>query len=160
MSTTTCVSPLFIEIFFETRTCATWQNRALIVGMLKPTSPPCPGSGLEDHRAMAMALEPYGVALSSAMAVAIRKYIDLLLVWNEKISLTAITSEIDILRYHFGESLFALGAIPINSGRLADLGTGAGFPGLALKIASPSMELTLIESNRKKCAFLGEIVRA
>jgi len=63
------------------------------------------------------------------------------------------------LRFHFGESLFAISAVGIGSGRLADVGSGAGFPGVPLAMALPSLELTLIESNTKKAAFLEELKR-
>jgi 16S rRNA (guanine527-N7)-methyltransferase len=56
--------------------------------------------------------------------------------------------------------MFAGCLIPVENCRLADLGSGAGFPGLALKIAQPRLEVRLIESNKKKCAFLSEIVRS
>jgi 16S rRNA (guanine527-N7)-methyltransferase len=66
----------------------------------------------------------------------------------------------EILSRHFGESMFICGLIPVGNCRLADLGSGAGFPGLGLKIACPGLRLVLIESNKKKCAFLSEVVRA
>ena len=61
---------------------------------------------------------------------------------------------------HFGESMFICSLMPVEKCRLADIGSGAGFPGLALKIACPELRLTLIEANKKKCAFLSEAVRA
>ena len=61
---------------------------------------------------------------------------------------------------HFGESMFICCLLPVEKCRLADIGSGAGFPGLAVKIACPELRLTLIESNKKKCAFLSEVVRA
>jgi 16S rRNA (guanine527-N7)-methyltransferase len=60
---------------------------------------------------------------------------------------------------HFGESVFGSKLLPVENCRLADVGTGAGFPGLALKIFCPTIQLVLIDSNKKKCAFLAEIVR-
>lgn len=89
----------------------------------------------------------------------IRKYILLLLRWNERISLTTITEPIDILRFHFGESMYAASAVPIRNGRLADVGSGAGFPGIPLKILIPSLDLVLIEPNTKKASFLSECLR-
>ena len=58
---------------------------------------------------------------------------------------------------HFGESMFASSLVPMERGRLADVGSGAGFPGVPLKIASPELRLTLVEPNAKKCAFLREV---
>jgi 16S rRNA (guanine527-N7)-methyltransferase len=106
------------------------------------------------------ALLPFGVEANDALAGAIRLYMELLLRWNAKISLTSITKPSEILERHFGESLFAISAASIRGGRLADVGSGAGFPGLALKMVVSELELTLIESNQRKSAFLAEIVRA
>ena len=60
---------------------------------------------------------------------------------------------------HFGESFFAVNAVPLRPRKLVDVGSGAGFPGLALRLLLPKAEVTLIESNAKKAAFLGEAVR-
>ena len=108
---------------------------------------------------IARALEPFGVPTSSALAGQIRAYIELLLRWNQKISLTSIARPEAILQRHFGESMFAAQAVPMVRGRLIDVGAGAGFPGLALKLASPELEVMLVEANQKKAAFLGEVVR-
>jgi len=74
--------------------------------------------------------------------------------------LTSVVDPVEILARHFGESMFVSSLIPVENCRLADLGSGAGFPGLALKIVCPSLRLILIESNKKKCAFLLEVVRS
>jgi 16S rRNA (guanine527-N7)-methyltransferase len=63
------------------------------------------------------------------------------------------------LRFHFGESLFALSMLPVEKSRLADVGTGAGFPGIPLAMARPSLDVRLIEPNAKKFAFLNEVFR-
>lgn len=105
------------------------------------------------------ALAPYGQSVDSLECDKVNKYIDLLLKWNLKISLTAVTNCSDIMRFHFGESIFALKYADIQCGRLADVGSGAGFPGLAIKIFRPELEIVLIESNHKKSAFLAEVVR-
>jgi 16S rRNA (guanine527-N7)-methyltransferase len=105
-------------------------------------------------------LEPYGVLVKAGANDAIKEYIRLLMHWNRRIALTALTDPEEILRFHFGESLFASHAVPIEIGRLADVGTGAGFPGLALKLFRPELYVTLFESNAKKCVFLREVVRS
>jgi len=105
------------------------------------------------------ALSPFNILLNDEQMNQLREYISLLLRWNERISLTAIDDPIEIVGRHFGESIYSTQLLPVENCRLVDIGTGAGFPGLALKIASPDMKLTLIESNKKKCAFLAEVVR-
>ncbi len=104
-------------------------------------------------------LEPYGIRPSPAQAEAIQRYVALLLQWNQKVSLTSLRDPAEILQRHFGECMFAASAVPISSGRLADVGSGAGLPGLALKIACPALDVVLIESNLKKSTFLSEVVR-
>lgn len=103
-------------------------------------------------------LAAYGIEASPLQCRQVRAYIALLLKWNRSIALTAVTDEVEILRFHFGESVFALSAVMGISGRLADVGAGAGFPGLPLRIFNDRIELFLIESNAKKCAFLNQVV--
>lgn len=79
--------------------------------------------------------------------------------WGGKIALTTISNEEDVVRFHFGESLFALSLESFEHGRLADVGSGAGFPGLAIKLLCPNLSVTLLEPNKKKCAFLSEVAR-
>jgi 16S rRNA (guanine527-N7)-methyltransferase len=110
-------------------------------------------------KAITLILGEYGVAATPALCLAIQKYISVLLRWNEKIALTTITDPPDIVRFHFGESMFGASVVPIKEGRLADVGTGAGFPGLPLKLVLPSLDLVLIESNAKKASFLSECIR-
>jgi 16S rRNA (guanine527-N7)-methyltransferase len=105
------------------------------------------------------ALAPYGFAPTDRQSALIDAYVELLLKWNRVVSLTTITNPVEIAGRHFGESAFLKQVLPVENCRLVDIGTGAGFPGLALKIAEPSIRLTLIESNRKKGAFLSEVVR-
>jgi len=104
-------------------------------------------------------LRPYGFSPDGGQCAAIRAYISLLLRWNQRISLTTVVDPMEILRFHFGESLFAAPSVPIEKGRLADVGSGAGFPGLALGIVLPGLSITLIESSSKKAAFLSEVAR-
>jgi 16S rRNA (guanine527-N7)-methyltransferase len=97
----------------------------------------------------------------------ISTYIDILLRWNPRINLTAVREPEQIVTRHFGESLFAARCLfpatdkrRTTHNRVADLGSGAGFPGLPMKILAPEIHLTLIESNHKKTTFLREVVRA
>jgi 16S rRNA (guanine527-N7)-methyltransferase len=104
-------------------------------------------------------LRPYSVSTTPQLSEAIRIYIDLLLRWNRKIALTTVTDPAEILRFHFGESMFAVSQVPIRHGRLADVGTGAGFPAVPIGMVVPDLECILIESNQKKATFLAEVVR-
>jgi 16S rRNA (guanine527-N7)-methyltransferase len=106
-------------------------------------------------------LTPYNVEVTDLghLCDQIRLYTDLLLRWNRRISLTTITDPLEILRFHFGESLLAVSSVPIRHGRLADVGSGAGFPAIPIRMACSDVALALIESNRKKAAFLAEVAR-
>ena len=105
------------------------------------------------------ALGPYGVRTATDLTAGIKTYIELLLKWNRSVSLTTVTKVDDILRFHFGESLFALPMLPVEKSRLADVGSGAGFPGIPLAMARPALDVKLIEPNAKKFAFLNEVIR-
>ena len=105
------------------------------------------------------ALGEFQIVIDSQQVVLIQQYMKMLLRWNEKLNLTAIRNPLEILYRHFCESMFSAGAIPVDKGRLADIGSGPGFPGIALKIIRPELELCLVESNIKKGTFLAEAVR-
>jgi 16S rRNA (guanine527-N7)-methyltransferase len=101
----------------------------------------------------------FQIELSSDQISAIQRYVNLLLKWNDKVNLTSIRDPLEILYRHFCESMFAAKAVPRMGGRLADVGSGGGFPGLPLKIIRPELEVILVESNVKKATFLAEVVR-
>ena len=105
------------------------------------------------------ALGEFHISVDGNQVLLIQQYIRTLLRWNEKLNLTAIRDPLEILYRHFCESMFAAGAIPVDKGRLADIGSGPGFPGIPLKIVRPGLELCLVESNIKKGTFLAEVVR-
>jgi len=104
-------------------------------------------------------LTPFGIEPNHAQCVQIRQYVELLLLWNKRLNLTSIVDPQEIVTRHFGESMFLCTLLPVENCRLADVGSGAGFPGLAIKLIRPSVWATLIESSQKKCAFLSEVVR-
>jgi len=106
------------------------------------------------------ALSEFRIDVDTNQIGQIQEYIRLLLVWNGKVNLTAIRDPLEILHRHFGESMFAAKVVELGECRLADIGTGAGFPGLALKILLPEAQIVLVESNIKKATFLAEAVRA
>ena len=86
-------------------------------------------------------------------------YLELILKWNTRINLTAIRAPQEIVRRHFGESLFAgLHLGPCSS--LLDFGSGAGLPGIPIQLLRPDIPVTLAESRGRKAAFLREVVRA
>lgn len=110
-------------------------------------------------------------ALSAEQLCLISTYVEILLRWNARINLTAVRDAEGIVTRHFGESLFlaahlfpgqpvAVSEPGARRPHALDLGSGAGFPGLPLKIYAPRLRLTLVESNRRKAAFLGEAIRA
>src|SRR5271165_6286561 len=105
------------------------------------------------------ALGEFQIAPDDKQVVLIQQYIRILLRWNEKLNLTAIRNPLEILYRHFCESMFGASAIPVDKGRLADIGSGPGFPGIPLKIVRPELELFLVESNIKKGTFLAEVIR-
>jgi len=102
------------------------------------------------------------IELSEAQLSSMSIYIDVLLKWNAKINLTAIRNPDEIVTRHFGESLFAARHIFPDASAYAnviDVGSGAGFPGLPIKLWAQNIKLTLIESNNKKTTFLREVIR-
>jgi 16S rRNA (guanine527-N7)-methyltransferase len=105
------------------------------------------------------ALGDFNIPVDNKQIQLIQQYMDILRRWNEKLNLTAIRDPLEILYRHFCESMFAAVAVSVPFGRLADIGTGAGFPGIPLKIIQPELELFLVESNIKKGTFLAEVVR-
>ena len=105
------------------------------------------------------AMDEFKLPAYDEQALQIQEYIKLLLAWNDKVNLTAIRDPLEILYRHFCESMFAGISVPIEGGRLADVGTGAGFPGLGLKIFRPALRVFLIEANLKKATFLLEVIR-
>jgi 16S rRNA (guanine527-N7)-methyltransferase len=120
---------------------------------------PTPASTEISNLQICKALSPFAISPNEDQLVKIRDYTLLLLKWNRLVGLTSITDPSEIVGRHFGESMYASNLLTVENCRLVDIGTGAGFPGLALKIACPGITLTLIESNKKKCAFLSEVVR-
>ena len=108
-----------------------------------------------------------GFDLPEALLAQFSTYLDLLLRWNARTNLTAVRAPEEMVTRHFGESLFAARHIlpagnsslgPATS--LADVGSGAGFPGLPMKLWAPQLQVALIESQQRKATFLREVVRA
>jgi 16S rRNA (guanine527-N7)-methyltransferase len=119
------------------------------------TTTPAPPSAAVIRRA----LEEFQLPAYDDQVLQIQQYIRILLTWNEKVNLTAIRDPLEILYRHFCESMYAALAVPLEKGRLADVGSGGGFPGLPLKIMQPGLQVFLVESNIKKVTFLAEVIR-
>lgn len=103
-------------------------------------------------------LEPFDLNLNTIQTEQVLSYLHLLQRWNQKVNLTAIRDPEEGVRRHFGESIFIARHVQFH-GELLDIGSGAGFPGLALKIVCPELSATLLEPIAKKRAFLKEAVR-
>ena len=105
--------------------------------------------------------EEYGVTVSRDAAARLDIYASLLVEWNQKMNLTAITDPEGIVLKHFADSLTALPLLPETKGcSLIDVGTGAGFPGVPLAILRPDIRLTLLDSLNKRLVFLKELCAA
>ena len=102
--------------------------------------------------------------LSELQLSQLASYLEILHRWNARMNLTAIRDPEPVVTRHFGESLFAAQKLysrsPEPEARLLDIGSGAGFPGIPIKIWSPELHVTLLESQNKKATFLREVVRA
>lgn len=99
-----------------------------------------------------------GVRFSVEQIEQFYKYMNLLIEWNEKMNLTAITEPKEIILKHFIDSITILKYIDDNS-KLVDVGTGAGFPGVPLSIMNPTLKIILVDSLNKRLIFLQEVVK-
>jgi 16S rRNA (guanine527-N7)-methyltransferase len=103
-----------------------------------------------------------GIVLDEAQLVAFARYRDLLLEWAARFNLTAITDPQEVLTRHFVDSLTIARAVPAamrgGDPRVLDVGSGAGFPGLALAIAFPCWRITVLEATAKKVRFLEHVI--
>ena len=105
-------------------------------------------------------VEKLNITVTKENLASLAKYKDLLIEYNKKFNLTAIKSDEEIYLKHFYDSLTLIKAYSLNGNlKLLDIGTGAGFPGIVLKIFYPDLELTLLDSNHKKIAFLEVVIK-
>ena len=103
----------------------------------------------------------FGLELSTEATERLEAYGNLLLLWNEKFNLTAITEPEEVLYKHFYDCLLFFSAVKVETGaRVIDVGAGAGFPSLVLKIARPDINITMLDSLNKRVAFLEEALCA
>lgn len=108
---------------------------------------------------IAARLEPFGLCLSPDELRGVQTYLELLLRWNRHINLTSVRGPEAIVTRHFGESLYLTRVLELDNRFLVDVGTGAGFPGLALKLLVPRLRVMLVEALGKKVVFLKEVIR-
>ena len=103
-------------------------------------------------------IKKLGIEITDEQLNQLDLYFHLLVETNKKFNLTAITEEQDVYLKHFYDSLTIVKAIKLDNQSLCDVGTGAGFPGLVLKIVFPNLNVTLIDATNKKCLFLQEVI--
>jgi 16S rRNA (guanine527-N7)-methyltransferase len=113
---------------------------------------------MESERFLIEGARTFGIHLDEATVEAFELFLGELLKWNQKINLTAIRSETGIITKHFLDSLSVHPWVP-KSSSLLDIGSGPGFPGIPLKMVEPALEVTLIDSVRKKVDFQRHIIR-
>jgi 16S rRNA (guanine(527)-N(7))-methyltransferase RsmG len=94
--------------------------------------------------------------LTERQIEALRSHYELLERWNARINLTRVIELQEAVRFHYGESLFLCSLIPAEARTVADVGSGAGFPGFVIAVARPDLQVTMIESDQRKAAFLRE----
>jgi 16S rRNA (guanine527-N7)-methyltransferase len=114
---------------------------------------------MEDFKSLlALEFSSYGTVTDDQL-VLLEQHYRLLLRWNQKMNLTRITGVEDAVQYHYCESLYLAQSLPVGALRVADIGSGAGFPGIPVAIYRPDCEVHLIESHQRKAVFLSEATR-
>lgn len=103
-------------------------------------------------------LSKWNIELSAYQLEQFDKYYDLLISWNEKMNLTAITDRTEVIEKHFFDSIALASFSDIDGKRILDMGSGAGFPGIPLKIVYPDSNIVLIDSLAKRVNFLNTVI--
>lgn len=105
-------------------------------------------------------LEKLGIVLTEKQENQLEKFYNLLIEWNEKINLTRIVEKEDVYLKHFYDSLTITKVVDLTKMKnLCDVGTGAGFPGIVLKIVYPNLKITLVDSLQKRVNYLNTIIK-
>ncbi len=105
-------------------------------------------------------LNKIGIPYDDDMLLKFEKYYDLLLTWNSRINLTSITDRSEVIIKHFIDSAQILRFIDLKGKSVIDVGTGAGFPGIPVKILCPECKVVLLDSLNKRVSFLDEVIRS
>lgn len=116
-------------------------------------------SRIENRRLLVSGASLLGVSLDTSAVEAFERLLDELIKWNQKMNLTALREERSIIVRHFLDSLTLLRYLP-RGASLLDLGSGAGFPGVPIKIARPDLHIVLLEATRKKTYFHQHLIRS
>lgn len=101
----------------------------------------------------------FGIKLDASRNQAFRRYMELLKEWNQKMNLTAIEDDNEVALKHFVDSISILPFLPEGKCKLADIGTGAGFPGIPVKIVRDDVDVMLVDSLDKRVTFLNEVIK-
>ncbi len=105
-------------------------------------------------------LKKINIVLNEDQLIKLDEFYELLIIWNKKINLTSITKKEDVYLKHFYDSLTLIKAIDLTKSlKVLDVGTGAGFPGVVLKIVFPNLKITLLDSLNKRIIYLNEIIK-
>lgn len=117
----------------------------------------------EDEKILVDGAKKIGIKLNENQIEIFSRYLDLLIEWNQKINLTSLKTPQEIIIKHFLDSLTCIKVIDlysnIDKNSIIDIGTGAGFPGIPIKIVYPSTELFLLEARKKKSIFLEKLIK-
>ncbi len=106
-------------------------------------------------------LKKIGITLTNEQINKLEKFYQLLVTWNEKINLTTIIKEEEVYLKHFYDSLTLIKVVDLRQPlTVLDVGTGAGFPGIVLKIVFPNLKITLLDSLTKRINYLNEVIKA
>lgn len=114
---------------------------------------------MKNEELLQKGLEEAGISCLESQVSAFMVFLQELKKWNRTYNLSALKTDKDIIIKHFIDSLLYLKAIPDGLLKIADVGAGAGFPGIPIKIARPEIDMTLIEPTRKKASFQRHIIR-
>lgn len=104
-------------------------------------------------------LEAHGIILNDHQVAQFRQYFNILVEWNEKMNLTAITDEAGVYLKHFYDSLTIAFDFPFQAQKIVDVGAGAGFPSVPLKIVYPNLQITIVDSLTKRITFLNHLFK-